>query len=55
MNIFYNKLPVIIVNEWNEINEKDLNIRYTFYLNKLQSWKEKNIGWEFPDYWLNLY
>ena len=55
MNIFYNKLPVIIVNEWNEINEKDLNIRYTFYLNKLQSWKEKNIGWEFPDYWLYLY
>ena len=51
MDDFYKTLPVIIVNNWDEINDNDLNEKYEFYFNKLQKWKEDNVGWELPEYW----
>ena len=51
MDDFYKTLPVIIVNNWDEINENELNEKYEFYFNKLQKWKKDNIGWELPEYW----
>ena len=51
MDDFYKTLPIIIVNNWDEINENDLNEKYEFYFNKLQKWKKDNVGWELPEYW----
>jgi len=53
MDFFYKNWPVIIVNDWNEINENVLIENYEHHINKLKTWKENNIGWEFPEYWLN--
>jgi hypothetical protein len=49
---FYEKLPVIIVKEWTDINEDFLNTNYNKYYNILINWKKENPNWIYPSYWI---
>jgi hypothetical protein len=49
---FYNNLPVIIVNNWNEVTYDFLNKNYEKYYNNLIHWKIKHQHWLDAKYWL---
>jgi len=51
---FYENLPVLIVNSWDEINEDYLQNKYDELYNKLILWKSKN-NWTSAKYWLKFY
>jgi hypothetical protein len=52
MDKFYEKLPVIIVNSWEEITFDFLSDNYNLYYNKLINWKKNNSLWLSPLFWL---
>jgi hypothetical protein len=52
MDKFYETLPVIIVNSWEEITYDYLLDNYQAYYNKLINWKKKNYLWLNPMFWL---
>lgn len=49
---FYKNLPVLIIDDWGEINENYLNENYNLFYNKLKSWKNENSNWYKAEYWL---
>ena len=52
MDKFYKKMPVIIVNSWEEITEDFLLQNYETFYNNLIKWKETN-NWLDPRFWLS--
>jgi hypothetical protein len=54
MDNFYKKLPVIIVNEWEEITEEFLLKNYDTYYNNLIQWKNENKNWLHPHFWIKV-
>jgi len=52
MDKFYETLPVIIVNSWEEITYDYLLDNYQACYNKLINWKKKNYLWLNPMFWL---
>ena len=53
MDDFYKRLPVIIVNSWEEVTENFLLHNYEMYYKKLINWKKEN-DWLSPKYWLKI-
>jgi hypothetical protein len=49
---FYKKLPVLIVDSWEDITEELLQTTYQALYNRLLRWKEKNIDWLSPKFWI---
>ena len=49
----YEKLPVFLINDWEEINFELLNKKYDELYKNLLSWKEKNKNWIESNFWLN--
>ena len=52
MDSFYKELPVIIVEDWNEITYDFLEKNYNFYYDNLVKWKKNNPDWLYPNFWL---
>jgi hypothetical protein len=52
MDIFYDKLPLLKVNTWDEITEEFLISNYDKYKKKIDEWLINNRGWLRPDYWI---
>jgi hypothetical protein len=52
MDKFYSRLPVILINDWNEINETYLIDNYSHYKNIIDNWLLNNKGWLRSDYWI---
>ena len=51
---FYEKLPVILIDNWEEISEDYLINNYNDYYNKLMEWKKNNKEWYSAKWWINL-
>ncbi len=52
MDSFYKELPVIIVEDWNEITYDFLEKNYNFYYDNLVKWKKNNPDWLYANFWL---
>lgn len=52
MDEFYKKLPIKLVNEWDEITKLELEEDFEADKNKLNLWLEKNSGWINPRFWI---
>jgi hypothetical protein len=52
LDYFYKDLPVIIVNNWNQITQKYLKTNYLKLKIKLDEWKNANPTWINPSFWL---
>ena len=48
----YRKLPIILVDSWQEVDYDYLVSNYESNLNKYRSWIEENRNWYLPEYWL---
>jgi len=48
----YEKLPILLVNDWNEITQKFLIENYNTLLEKLLKWRDENKTWFLPDFWI---
>jgi hypothetical protein len=53
MDGFFTNLPILIVENWNQVNEEFLNTNYEAQLSNLKKWKEQNPNWLDPHYWLS--
>jgi hypothetical protein len=53
MDGFFAKLPILIVENWEQVNEEFLNTQYETQLENLKTWKEQNPNWLDPRYWLS--
>lgn len=54
LDYFYIKLPILIVNDWSDVNKEFLETNYENYFNKLIEWKNNNQGWTTANYWIGL-
>jgi hypothetical protein len=52
LDYFYEKLPVIIVKNWNEITKEFIENNYEQYKEKLDQWIDSNSNWTQAKYWL---
>jgi len=50
---FYKKLPIVIVQEWNEVTEQFLTDNYDKLLKQLIEWKAENLTWTDATFWVN--
>jgi hypothetical protein len=50
---FYKKLPVLIVQDWNEVTEQFLFDNYSKRLKQLIDWKAENPTWTEATFWVN--
>jgi hypothetical protein len=50
---FYKKLPIVIVQDWNEITEQFLTDNYDTLLKQLIDWKTENPTWTDATFWVN--
>lgn len=48
-------LPVVIVDDWNEINEEKFTADYEMLYNKLIKWKQDNPEWTTAKFWIVRY
>lgn len=48
----YRKFPVIIVNDWDEIDYDFLNDNYEYYLEKYFNWINNNKNWYKSEFWI---
>jgi len=53
MDNFYKGLPVLIVEDWGEITEVILNLKYDLLKSRLINWKNDNKEWLKPAFWFN--
>jgi hypothetical protein len=53
MNTFYEKLPVLMVNNWGDITEEFLENNYNVCYYRLIQWKADNPEWLFPIFWIS--
>jgi hypothetical protein len=49
---FYDNLPVVIVNEWNDVTEQFLIDNYNKFMTRLLDWKSVNPDWTDAKYWI---
>lgn len=49
---FYKNLPIVIVRDWDEINEEKFNEIYDELYNKLVKWKADNPEWTNAKFWI---
>ena len=54
MDYFYTKIPILIVNNWDDVTKEFLETNYEYYLNKLIEWKRNNQEWTTAKYWLRI-
>lgn len=52
MDDFYAKLPIILVEDWNEITHDFLTRDYQIYKDTLNHWLDTNKGWMTPEHWI---
>lgn len=52
---FYKDLPVVIVKDWDEINEEKFTTDYEMLYNKLIKWKQDNPEWTTAKFWIERY
>jgi hypothetical protein len=52
MDEFYTKLPIILVEDWNEVTYDFLINDYNIYKNTLDHWLDTNKGWMTPEHWI---
>jgi len=52
MDKFYDKLPIIMVDDLNLITENFLTNNYKKNFSKLKKWKQDNIEWVNPNFWI---
>jgi hypothetical protein len=52
MDKFYEKLPVLLVDDWKIITKEYLEENYKTNKNKLYSWLKDNKGWTSANYWV---
>lgn len=50
---FYKKLPLVIVQDWNEVTEQFLLDNYDNLLKQLIDWKAENPTWTDATFWVN--
>lgn len=55
LNIFYKNLPVVIVKDWDEINEDKFTEIYEELYSKLVKWKIDNPEWTTAKFWIMKY
>ena len=48
----YEKMPVIIVNDWNEVTREFLEDKYENRRVEYMKWREENKEWFLPQYWI---
>lgn len=49
---FYQKLPILMVEDWADISESYLKENYDLLFKKLKEWKEINKNWYKTEFWL---
>jgi hypothetical protein len=49
---FYERLPVLIVEDWNTLTEVFLKEKYEALFSSLKEWKEINKNWYKAEFWL---
>lgn len=52
LNELYRKLPVLIVDSWNNITQEFLESSYDYQYKYLTNWKKNNPDWLKADYWI---
>jgi hypothetical protein len=52
LNDLYEKLPALIVEDWNELTEDFLKEKYEILFSSLKQWKEINKNWYKAEFWL---
>ena len=52
LDYFYEKLPVLIVKNWNEVNQEYLDNNYLNLKNKLDEWIQTNSTWTEAKFWI---
>jgi hypothetical protein len=52
LDYFYEKLPVLIVNDWNEITKIYLDDKYLYLKTKLDQWIKTNSKWTEATFWI---
>jgi hypothetical protein len=52
---FYKDLPVVIVEDWSQINEEKFIADYEMLYNKLIKWKQDNPEWSTAKFWIERY
>jgi len=50
---FHKRLPVIIVEKWEDATEDFLIENYSFYFERLKSWQQDNPNWTSAEFWIN--
>jgi hypothetical protein len=53
MNRFYETLPVLLCDDWNNINESFLKEKYDALYEAMLKWKEANPRWYYVDFWID--
>jgi len=53
MDFFFKNLPILIVEDWEQVTEEFLNNIYQTQINILKKWKDTNKNWLDPRYWLS--
>lgn len=54
LDYFYINLPLLIVDNWNDITKQFLEDNYEKYFNELIQWKNTNSEWTTANYWLKM-
>jgi len=49
----YENLPVVLVDEWNDVTKEFLEDNYQENIDRYMNWKEKNNNWYSPEFWIN--
>ena len=52
LDAFYEKLPVVIVQSWEDITEQFLLENYAKHKERLDAWKNEHINWYKAEFWL---
>ena len=54
MDVYYNKLPVVIVDSWTDVTEEFLNSNYERLYENLKQWKKDHTNWLQPLSWMSI-
>lgn len=54
LDYFYKKLPVVIVNKWEQVNQAWLESIYNLERQNLENWKNRNKDWTHPNFWIKF-
>jgi len=48
----YEKLPIVLVDDWNQITKEFLTEKYDYYYNNYINWLNNNQNWHLPEFWI---